>query len=334
MSRETQLWYWLLFRSELPTSRAKDLLDRWTEAGQTLSDVLRGLPRGAAQFGLKTEEARQLQPPNKLPDINAIRWDESRYPQGLQRLPLKLRPALLFVEGPEALLERQVVTLPPAPIAEAEREAAREALSLLLGESLLPAAVQGSDQAALLLVEMSHAEGDVLLMARAGLDQIERSEAARRLLANERLLLVSPLPPGTPPNPKWAAVLREVEAAMADRCLLTTARPPVARFLSTHPEIPLLWLHTGVGKAQVPDHAEHAKEPATLLTWLAGEAQPEQSLQAQPAPSLADAARPLGEAPPDEPPPTPEETLQILQKGGDVPPALRARLMGEAPDES
>ncbi len=332
MSRETQLWYWLLFQSTFSTSRAKELLTRCSDQGEAVADVLSALPREASRFGLDPQEARRLQPPEALPDVNAIRWNEAHYPQGLHKLPLKLRPALLFVEGSTALLERPIITLPPAPIPDEERETVREALSLLLDESLLPATVQGSDQAALLMTEMAHAAGHVLLFVRAGLDAVELNEEARTLLAQDRLVLVSPLPPGTPPNPKWDRVLIEVEAAMADRCVLTTAQPSVPRFLSNHPDVPTLWLHTGAGKARVPTQVEHADDPAALLVWLTEGAEPEENSTTPQTPSIAEAARPLGAELPDDPPPTPEETLRILKKGGNVPPVLRKRLFGDAED--
>ncbi len=341
MSRETQLWYWLLFQSTVPTSRAKELLARCSDQEATLGDVFNALPREAARFGLNRQEVRKLQPPESLPDVNAIRWDEERYPQGLLRLPLKLRPALLFVEGSTALLERPIVTLPPAPLPDEERGTAQEALSLLLDESLLPAVVHGSDQAALLMTEMAHTAGHMLFFVRAGLDTVELEEEERALLAQERallaqdrLLLVSPLPPGTSPNPKWDRVLSEVEAAMADRCVLTTAQPSVPQFLSNHPEIPTLWLHRGAGKARVPEQVEHADDPAALLVWLTEKTDAEEIAEPQSTVSLADAARPLGADAPADPPPTPEETLRILQKGGNVPPALRERLFGDSENSS
>jgi hypothetical protein len=310
MSRETQLWYWLLFDSELSTSRAKELLAWCSDQEETLDDVLSALPREATRFDLKPQEARKLHPPEDLPDVNAIRWDEGRYPQGLRRLPLKLRPALLFVEGPAALLERPIVTIPPAPITDGENEIVREALSLLLDESLLPAVVHGSDQAVLLTAEMAHTAGHALLFVRAGLDTAELDEVERALLAQDRLL-------------------SEVEAAMADRCVLTTTQPSVPRFLSNQPEIPILWLHTGTGKTHVPDQVEHADDPAALLVWLTEEADSEKTSETQPSLSIADAARPLGTELPDDPPPTPEETLRVLKKGGNVPPILRKRLLGD-----
>lgn len=329
MSRETQLWYWLLFDSELSTSRAKELLAWCSDQEETLDDVLSALPREATRFDLKPQEARKLHPPEDLPDVNAIRWDEGRYPQGLRRLPLKLRPALLFVEGPAALLERPIVTIPPALITDGEKEIVREALSLLLDESLLPAVVHGSDQAVLLTAEMAHTAGHALLFVRAGLDTAELDEVERALLAQDRLMLVSPLPPGTSSNPTWDRVLSEVEAAMADRCVLTTTQPSVPRFLSNQPEIPILWLHTGTGKTHVPDQVEHADDPAALLVWLTEEADSEKTSETQPSLSIADAARPLGTELPDDPPPTPEETLRVLKKGGNVPPVLRKRLLGD-----
>jgi hypothetical protein len=182
------------------------------------------------------------------------------------------------------------------------------------------------------MTEMAHTAGQMLLLVRAGLDAVELSEEARALLAQDRLALASPLPPGTSPNPKWDRVLSEVEAAMADRCVLTSAQPSVPKFLSNHPEIPTLWLHRGAGKARVPDHVEHAADAAALLIWLTEETDAEETAEPQSTLSLVEAARPLGTDAPADPPPTPEETLRILKKGGNVPPALRDRLFGDTED--
>ncbi|MGC9400114.1 MAG: hypothetical protein ACP5HM_13380 [Anaerolineae bacterium] len=334
MSRETQLWYWFVFQSGLPTLRAKELLLNRLDEGRTLEEVMDALPHDAARLGLSAREARALRPPETLPRVVALRWNEAAYPRGLHRLPLKLRPALLFAEGSTALLERPIVYLPPASIAAEERETVREVLSLLLGESLLPAAVHGSDQAALLVEEMAYAEGETLLFVRAGVDAVELREGERTLLAQERLLLISPLPPGASYKPEWDVVLQEVEAATARRFLLTGIRPTVPRFLADHAELPALWFHPGAGRASVPGHVEHAGDVAAALLWLSGDKAGSDTSTAASASLASMAARPLGAEPPADPPPTPEETLRILQQGGAVPPVLRRRLLGDQEDDA
>ncbi len=46
-NRETQLWYWLLYKEGLATSRAKSLLETWRTQGTTLEAALAALPESA-----------------------------------------------------------------------------------------------------------------------------------------------------------------------------------------------------------------------------------------------------------------------------------------------
>ncbi len=330
MSRETQLWYWFLFGEALSTQRAKELLTKWIKDGQTLEDTLRGFPNTPQAKTLRPEERRRLQLPESLPPISAVRWDEELYPAGLHRLSLKLRPALLFTRGPVMLLQRPIVYIPPAESPEEAQLLAREALSLLLGESLLPAAVHGSPQAALLIEELAAAEGEALLFVRAGLPQITPSERETRLIEQERLLLVSPLPPEAPANPRWDSVLSQVEASSATHCILTGASPTPPSTPGRTP--PTAWLTEERGEGEAPASVERVR-PADLLLWLTGSSASERADKpATSQPTLSEAARPLGADPPAEPPPTPAETLDILKRGGDVPAVLRDRLLSEQKD--
>jgi triosephosphate isomerase len=301
---ETRLWYWLLFESGLSTQRAKILLADWEEAGRT-----------AAQ-ALESSEDADLTPPQELPQMEAVRWNEAEYPDGLRALPLKLRPALLFHRGPRHLLARPRIHFPPSPLEEAGQEALREAADVLLGEMVLLSAVHGSDQARVLLEELAHAEGEVLLFARSGLEEVELSERERALLKAGRLLVVSPLPPSTPPSPDLESILERVEAAAADRRVVVGAEAP-----PPSPETPTLWIALeveGEEEKEIPG-VRRANYPAEILAWMGG-------LKVTPTPP----APPAEPAPPDgEPPLSPEETLRILEDGGNVPEALKRRLLGE-----
>ena len=312
MEQETALWNWFLFGGSVPTLRAKTLLQQWHASGFALRDVLGKLPAGAASLGLTAEEARSLQPPASLSALSALRWDEPEYPTGLQRLPLKLKPALLFYQGEKQVLLHPIIYFPPAPIQEEEEETVREALSLVLGEALLPAAVQGSEQAALLLEEMEITEGEALLFVRSGLDQREATTQELLLLEQHRLLLLSPLPAGTPLNPKWDPMLSQVEEAAATCSVSTAAAMPPAAI----PGTPTLWITAALPSPSMPADVHIIQDAMELITWLLNHENsrpltPEEDAEADPEvlPSLS-----------------PEETLHILEHGGHIPDILRKKL--------
>ncbi|MCD6344523.1 MAG: hypothetical protein J7M17_02800 [Anaerolineae bacterium] len=313
MSYETQLWAWFLFASGLPTSRAKHLLDGWQTAKRSLTDTLAALPGAATGLGLTAKEARILRPPATLPPITALRWDEPPYPTGLRRLPLDSRPALLFYRGDAQLLRRPLIYLQPVAIPPDEHDIAQETLGLLLGESFLVAATHGSDQAALLLAEMADSEGEILLFARCGLEQLTPAGREAALLAEQRLLLVSALPPATPGNPRWDTLLTQVEAAAALRCLVIGSAPQPAT--PPWPPTPTLYVTAHSPATAAPATAD----PTEALLWLMGS----EHLKTAPAPT---SPPPEPEA---EPAPPPEETLRILAQGGHIPNILRERLQGQ-----
>lgn len=313
-----ELWYWLLFESPLGTQRAKQLLARWHEEGWRVEEVLETLPDGAESAGLSLEEARKLQIPVEPPSVEALPWSASSYPQGLHALPLRLRPALLFYGGSRSLLARPLLYLLPTPLKEEERELLRETAALLLGERVLPAALHASDQAAVLLEELAHTEGEVGLFVRSGLDEVALSAREEALLEAGRLLLLSPLPPGTAHNPDLNPLLEQVEEAAAQHTLLVSATPPSDADDRT---TEVLWIAPpSTEESDAIPGVQRLSDPAALLLWLAG-------LQADtPAP----ASDPIVEALASEPPPSPEETLRILEQGGHVPEILRRRLQDES----
>jgi len=217
MADETQLWAWFLFSAGFAPQRAKTLLSAWDQRGLTLRDVLQALPAQAAALGLTPEEAAKLRPPHELPEVAALRWNEPLYPLGLHQLPFKLRPALLFYTGELSLLMRPIIYLAPGPLDDETRELLQETVGILLGEKLLLAASRESPQAALLLEEMLASEGEALLFAKQGLAHLTLPAQEQALLQAERLLILSPLPPATPPNPAWDDVLQQVAVGAALR---------------------------------------------------------------------------------------------------------------------
>ncbi|HOT90466.1 MAG TPA: hypothetical protein PLJ78_14705 [Anaerolineae bacterium] len=310
---ETRLWAWFLFNAGLTPQRAKTLLTEWEQHGLTLSSVLERLPAQADMSGLTPDEAIRLRPPHELPDVHAVRWNEPLYPLGLHHLPLKLRPALLFYTGEASLLLRPIIYLVPGPLDAATRELLQETVSLLLGENLLPATFRESPQAELLLEEMAISEGEALLFAREGLAQLMPSEREQAFLQAGRLLILSPLPPSTRATPALNEVLQQVAASAALRRVHTHA--------ATLPDDPaaaagtLLLTATAVSRA--PHGIPVAESAVEALTWLT-------EIPLPPTPTSQPAAEPLYDAPP----PTPEEALRVLEKGGRVPEVLKKRLLG------
>ncbi len=309
---ETQVWGWLLFGGILPTSRAKALLESWLARGQSVREALAALPGAGAALGLSATEAQALRLPSELPEVAALRWNEPIYPQSLLRMPVKQRPALLFHHGALHLLQRPIIYLPPAALSADEHDLLCEASAFLLGEAWLPAAAWGSAQAALLLEELQDSEGELLLLARCGLEHVVLTEKEQQLMVEGRLLILSALAPAAPPNPRWDEALAQVEMHLAQRCIFTGATPaPVV-------DLPSLWL--SAAPAAPADPLPRTADPTALLMWLADIGAP----AAQPAPAgLSDELS----APPPLPPLPPEEALRILAKGGNIPAVLRDRLL-------
>lgn len=298
MSEETRLWGWFIFNSGLRPPRAKALLARWQAQGMSLAAVLEQLPQAAAQWGLSPAEAAALRPvPEALPEVSALRWDESLYPRGLKtRLVEVMRPALLFFTGAVSLLQRPLVYLPPEALDEPAQETAREVLGMLVGEAVLPAVFEGSPVADLLLEELSATEGEALLWLRGGSDSWKPTPLQQALLEAQRLVALTPLPPPAPDIPQWMPFLEQVALAAAD----------------------FVVFHQGVEEAlaNVPHTRYGELEP--LVAWLDAAAPP--SVPPMPAPPTVMVVEP-------DPPLDPREVLDKLEKLGRVPPALRERLL-------
>ncbi len=296
MSEHTRLWVWFIFNSGLRPPRAKALLARWTSQGASLEQVLAQLPQAAAQWGLTPDEAEVLRPlPAELPDIPAVRWDEPGYPRGLKlRLKELMRPALLFVTGSPALLGRPIVYLPPEEWDAEGQEQAREAVGMLVGEPVLPAAFEGSMAAALLVEELTSSEGEALLWLRGGSESWQPTPTQQRLLAAQRLVALTPLPPPAPAIPEWMPFLEQVALAAADFVLYQRGVEEVL---------------DGLPRA-------HYHEVERLAQWLDTLSSPAKTAEVS---SPGAAEPPVAEL-------DPEEVLAKLEKVGRVPAKLRQRL--------
>jgi len=327
MTDETTLWAWFLFHSGLPTSRAKVLLGKWLDKGLTLTQVLARSPAQARTLGATPDEAAKLYPPTTFPPevrAPALRCNEPHYPPGLLTLSAKLRPALLFHIGEPGLLMQPIVYLSPGDIASDVGELFSDIVSLLLGEFVLSTAFRGTPQAEVLLAEMQDSEGEGLLFAAQGVKTLTLSDEEQTLIAAQRLLIATPLPPQAQPNPAWEKVLQQIALASAQRCIVSGTTLPAqlpektpTKVLS--PDVPLDMAST---------HVQLLTDPTDLLLWF-GDMPAAKSAPLPTMMSAVDAAAPLSAGLPTAPPPSPEETLQILSAGGNVPEALRRRLMGD-----
>ncbi|MBN1876385.1 MAG: hypothetical protein JXA33_19330 [Anaerolineae bacterium] len=322
-STETQLWIWFLFNSMIPPQRGKVLLKRWQDQALSLKDIVTQLPHRATALGLTPEEAAKFsdlattQVANS-PASSALRWDESLYPNGLRTLPLKLRPALLFYSGAVQLLQHPIAYLTPEPLSDTGQENITAAISLLLGEGLLPTVFFDSPQATLLLEEMHTTEGEVLLFTRQGLNMVQFTPYLTELLNAGRLLMLSPLAPEATHNPAWNPYLEQIAFTAATYCITSDINA-----LPTSPQgnrpITLLLSDT-VLPAAIPPGTHILEIPEEILTWI------DTPISSDIAP-LTSAPLPQPTAVLEAPPPTPEEILNTLEAGGRVPEILRKKLL-------
>jgi hypothetical protein len=312
--RETTLWHWFVFEGPLSTLRAKRCLDRWQERGLSLIEVLNRLPDQCRDVGLTWEEARQLQPPRSPASVQALRWNSPHYPDGLRDLSLKRRPALLFTRGNVELLARPMITFVPGRPNEDELAMLREAVGALMGENLLLTALADTVQAALLIEEMAYSDGEIMIVPTSGLDNTEISAVETRYIEAGRLVLATPLPPTMAADPVLEPLLQQITSAAASRRILSTASDT---YDAGTPPRPTLVLTPTPPPASESPRLQFTDNAADVLLWVQD---PEQDLTGGPLPSAEPRDKPTGT------PLSPEETLSLLEQGGDVPPALRARL--------
>ena len=345
MDTDVDLWTWLLFASGLSTLRAKELLRTWQGAGVHPAEAITALPAAGPHLGISESEAFQLaaafqrRVPAQNAAVAAITWDAPTYPAGLTTLPLKLQPALLFHRGDPELLNRMIVYLPPGDLPVEDQEPVREVISLLLGEHVLLGVYQDSAQAALVLEELASAEGEVLLFARSGLARNYPTPIADDHPLSMRVLIISPLPPAVPQKPAWDMVLQQVALAAADRVILTGHTDETTVDALEERPRPTVALSSATGGAFAPPSRARdvraVQSPADVLDWIAGATLSPDGATAEPhspyveRPSDAKDSFALGE-PDTAPPPSPEQILKTLSKGGEIPEVLRRRLLSEA----
>lgn len=330
--QETSLWTWFLFNSGIPPQRAKLLLAQTNKQNITLVEVLQNVSLHAKSLRLAPDEVTRLKtPPAPAAPVAAVRWNEPHYPSGLQNLPLKLRPALLFYSGDPTLLLRPIVYLAATPLQPQTQETIQEVIGSLLGEDVLLAALQDSPQAEILFEEMRNGAGEAMLIIRQGVNHTEHPPEVQAWLESKRLLALTPLPPHTPANPAWDAVLERVTFSAAWRCVAAELTPEVAA--CTTPTV----LLTPTTEATYPPHIQVIEDPSEISLWLTDIPAPAPIVRKDLSSAHDGLSAAHGELPaeltelpiaPPEPPRSPAEILQTLEAGGKVPEALRKRLLG------
>lgn len=333
------LWSWFMYESGLGVHRAKELLASWEARAWSLEDALRRAAAEPKRVGLTPAEAKQLVPPGLLPFVDALAWDDPYYPVGLSRLPIRLRPALLFYLGEPALTTHPIIYLAPADLEPGDEDNMREIVNLLIGENLLFAAYDHSPQAQILLDELAYGQGAALIFADAGLEAYPISKGSRALLAQERLLLMSPLPPKTPQRPALSAVLEHVAMAAADRIILSGAVGSEPTEFSELADTPTFAVYGNDHKGDPAPNVQRAEAPIDVLTWTGLTSPLTQPAEDATIPSETAAPSPATAPPQDNtdetyalrnsdlgPPPSQDEILDTLKRGGSIPKALRRRL--------
>jgi hypothetical protein len=321
MERETQLWSWLLFSGAFSPQRAKSLLMGWQAHGVSVEQVLQALPAKTAALGLTNQETLLLQHlPSALPDVEAVRWNEPTYPAGLLELPERQRPALLFTRGDRDLMLRPMIFLYPGELSAADQEMLHEAVGLLLGEAYLLSALEDTQQAEILEMELASSEGEGLVVARRGLALREMADVERALTTSGRLLLMTPLSGSTAAAPHLDAILTRIAVAAARRIIgCGAALPPTDEWPESKP---ILWLTQSSGwQDQTELRAQRTDTPTDILDWIAPTPYPDAA-----QPEAGEASETGLDRVELEPPPSTEQVLATLAKGGAIPEALRRRL--------
>lgn len=343
MSEETELWAWFVFHSGLSTQRAKTLLETWQAQDISLAEALAHPRSQTARLGLTAGEAGLLASGRAALvastfSVPALTWRDHLYPPGLRALPLRTRPAVLFYQGTDSLLSRAVVYLAPGVLSADAEERAREAISLLLGEDILLAAFEDTPQAALGMAEMLTTEGEMLLFAQSGLRCRSPSERELQLRTEDRLVVLSPLPPDAPHQASLDMVLHQVAWYAADRVILTGDGGPSGLPSEWLNAKPILELATSA-RRPAPIPWTITEDPTDVLAWIGGQLTVLPSEHVWTIGTKADDAslRPGSATTQDiadadtAPPLAPlsaEDILRTLGQGGAVPEKLRRRILG------
>jgi hypothetical protein len=121
-----------------------------------------------------------------------------------------------------------------------------------------------------------------------------------------------------------------VELAAAQRCIIPSQQifQALASIIKPTQWPATLLIGEPLTDRQLPPQVHVTPNPTDILPWLAETLGPSDSASSDHATSDLLGA-PLGTDYSPEPPPPPEETLRILEKGGNVPEGLRSRLLGD-----
>ena len=328
-SRETDLWAWLLFAAGIKTYQAKQLLLLLSEKSLSL-DVLIKTPaneRASMGFGVYTDILSQ---PTILPEIPpAIRWDEPLYPQGLQELSLKEKPALLFYKGAADFLSRPIIFLEPGELSGASRELLIGVIEILLDGSLLPAVFSQSPQEEVLLELMSYSDGEALIFLDQGFEQWQPTDAVAQHVHTGRVVILSPMPPAAKSSPVATAIIKRIASTAAARWIFSSNQP--GRRTQTEVRRPLLQLNVD-GQAELLQGSESmlAADISDVINWLQDSPATHANYSEVQNETLINEA--LARQEESLPPINTEKALEILEMGGSVPDALRQRLMRNQAD--
>ena len=328
-SKETTLWAWLIFDAGIKSYQAKQILSLLREREHTLETLFRTPLDELTSMGLSEYTSLLSHPPTPRQYPQAIRWNESLYPQGLHDLTLKQKPALLFYRGSLNLLSRPIITLEPGGITPQAADLLAGIVDILLDEHLLPAVFTESPQEEILLELMSYSEGEALIFVDQGLDLWQPTDEVLKHIQNGRLVAISPMPPKAKSNPALKAIIQRVASAAASRWVISTSHTSSSTY--TGLKRPVLQLDTGdvSGIVQLPDSVT-ASDISDAINWL----QNSEVLFVDQTTSVDGTQvveKLLSQG--DTLPPIPsDKALQILEMGGTVPEALRQRLVGNKTD--
>ncbi|MDF1513912.1 MAG: hypothetical protein P1S60_08895 [Anaerolineae bacterium] len=323
--KETALWQWLLFDAGLPANQAKQLLLLLAETGFSLQDFLTLTPDQLKTNGLDAYQHLLDRQPQIEIKNEAIRWNDPFYPPGLTGIPVKYRPALLFVIGNTHLLEREMVFLIPGEIPDAVGDLASGTIEILFDSRYIPVALDRSPQADLLLSSMAYGDGEAILCVDQGMENWQPSTSVATYIKHERLLALSPMPPATPANPKLTPVITALMAASAVRWVGTPYHHPIAGLeMITRPTLCLVPGPATVEKTE--PNVTRAADISDAIAWLQ-DAEPLNPGQSDPALGLPTVEKqPVDNT---QPPLSRDAILAILETGGKIPEVLLKRLRGE-----
>ena len=324
---ESDLWRWLLFESGLKRGRARELILQGAQSNalslfwQAGPDIL------VQQLALSPDEAAHFQDVHKNwaahvarfeaereQGVQTLRLNQPGYPDSLLRFTsLERRPLLLFLRGERALLEMPLL-LPVAGTPPAEKAVAwaLEAFAELIAEGALPLLIARAGFEAQLARAFLDAEMPFVLVIPQGLAAYTPPVGLAQALREERVLLISPFrpdfaPPPVSENPLLAPAVDFARALAHAHLTLALPAPAAA---AGQPCFRWPELTAGEGCPEAYEDAE------TLFLRLA------ESVAPHPPGVMVTASQPpIPTAPVD-----PAEILEILARGGDIPPALAQRL--------